>query len=900
MYELTMDVIRHRIADSERIFQNGQKLFLNGLFHCFDANMQSGTFVYEIDGNYGDYTTRIQLNVNGIQTSCDCPYPGKGCKHTVGALLDVMKRMQTRRNIQAEKDVAATASAREDCLSEAEIRDQAIADRHQRAKKEEFRVIWGDMLKGEHVVETAKGKQYVVAMHDPLSGKGHCSCPDFISNRLGTCKHLIHLHEALKKGKAVTDRAAQERFPYVDIYWDSVSDKPRLFSEKTENELAEIQPILGACFRSDGVFVGTDLGAMVPLIERLSGNKIVRIQESVLQQVDRHLQLRELERMSKDDSLDMSFLKTRLYPYQHAGVRFALYRPAALIGDQMGLGKTLQAIAAAILKSRIFGFSKILIITLASLKEQWKREIERFTNEKAVVVAGSVSNRRRIYMEDAAPFKITNYESVLRDLDVIRRFEPDLVILDEAQRIKNFATKTAEAIKMLPRRHSLVLTGTPLENRLEDIYSIVQFLDPPLLSPLWQFAADHYLLSRTKKGKILGYRNLDKLNEKLKALVIRRKREEVLDDLPEEVVNTYFVDLDIRQRQMHASFSQKLVPLIHKKFLTPMDIRRMQELLLCMRRACDSTYLIDRSTQISPKLQELQSILEELVLANGRKVVIFSEWTTMTFLIGKLLSDMGIDFVELTGKVPVPKRQALIDAFTSRPECRAFLSTDAGGTGLNLQAADCIINFDIPWNPAKLNQRIGRVSRIGQKSSHIHVVNLVARNSIEERILAGIQLKTDVFTGVFDGGIDTVEFSQEKRLALLGQLREMIEDKPEMIAPEPDMQPDVGNDMSHVQDAVLRQQTESVVNYDAEETAAEPVVAEQPEEAKATPAGAHPILSQPPEKVEAVLNAGMQFIGGLLEMATGQPIAAAGGAVPMVHVDRERGEITLKFKLPGF
>jgi predicted nucleic acid-binding Zn finger protein len=899
MYELTMDVIRHRIADSERIFQNGQKLFLNGLFHCFDANMQTGTFVYEIDGNYGDYTTRIQLNANGIQTSCDCPYPGKGCKHTVGALLDVMKRLQTR-TIPAERDVAESAPGREDCLSEAEIRDQAFADRHQRAKKEDFRVILGDMLKGEHIVETAKGKQYVVAMHDPLSGKGHCSCPDFVSNRLGTCKHLIHLHEVLKKEKGIQDRAAQERFPYVDIYWDSILGQPRLFSEKTENEVAEIRAILGTCFRSDGLFVGADLGAMVPLIEGLSDNKIVRIQEAVLQQVDRHLQLRELERMAKDDVLDMSFLKTRLYPYQHAGVRFALYRPAALIGDQMGLGKTLQAIAAAILKSRIFGFNQILIITLASLKEQWKREIERFTNEKAVVVAGSVLNRQRIYMEDAAPFKITNYESVLRDMDVIRRFEPELVILDEAQRIKNFATKTAEAIKMLPRRHSLVLTGTPLENRLEDIYSIVQFLDPSLLAPLWQFAADHYLLSRDKKGKILGYRNLDKLNEKLKAIVIRRKREEVLDDLPEEVVNTYFVDLDVRQRQMHAGFSQKLVPLIHKKFLTPMDIRRMQELLLCMRRACDSTYLIDRTTQISPKLQELQSILEELVIANGRKVVIFSEWTTMTFLIGKLLSDMRIDFVELTGKVPVPKRQALIDAFTHRPECRAFLSTDAGGTGLNLQAADCVINFDIPWNPAKLNQRIGRVSRIGQRSRHVHVVNLVARDSIEERILSGIQLKTDVFTGVFDGGVDTVEFSQEKRLAFLSQLKEILADKQERMAPESELQPDMAHDTPHFLNPEVLQETESAVNYDAEETVSEDTEMEHIEQAGAAPAGAHPILSQPPEKVEAVLNAGMQFIGGLLEMATGQPIATAGGAVPMVQVDRERGEITLKFKLPGF
>ena len=434
------------------------------------------------------------------------------------------------------------------------------------------------------------------------------------------------------------------------------------------------------------------------------------------------------------------------------------------------------------------------------------------------------------------------------------------------------------------------------------------------------------MLSRSKKGKILGYRNLDQLHDKLMPLVIRRRREEVLEDLPEEVINTYFVDLDPRQRHMHAGFAQKLLPLIHKKFLTPMDLRRIQELLLCMRRVCDSTYLIDRETHISPKLQELESLLEELVLANGRKVVIFSEWTTMTFLIAKKLSAAGISFVELTGKVPVPKRQALIDAFTHQPDCKVFLSTDAGGVGLNLQAGDCVINFDLPWNPAKLYQRIGRVSRIGQKSSHVHVINLVARDSIEEKILAGIQLKTDVFKGVFDGGMDVVEFSHEKRMALLSRLREMLEESPAPAAAEFRASEEIPEDTPHFLNPEVLERAESLVSeaarnedplqhpraeaqpaaedvlssYDAEEASESDEQAADAGAQEASSSQANPLLNQPPEKIEAVLNAGMQFIGGLLEMATGQPVGLSMGKEPMVQVDRERGEITLKFRLPGF
>jgi SNF2 family DNA or RNA helicase len=232
-----------------------------------------------------------------------------------------------------------------------------------------------------------------------------------------------------------------------------------------------------------------------------------------------------------------------------------------------------------------------------------------------------------------------------------------------------------------------------LENKLEDVYSIIQFLDPAMLSPLWQFAADHFMLSRTKKGKIMGYHNLDRLHERLKTIALRRRKQEVLTELPSEVVNNYFIDLDVRQAKIHSGYVQSLVPLLSKKFLTPMDIKQIQVLLLKMRQVCNSTYLIDRKTQISPKLKELQGILEDLVIQNDHKTVIFSEWTTMNFLIGKHLSEAGIPFVELSGKIPVTKRQSLIDEFTTNPDCKVFLSTDAGGTGLNLQAADCVINF---------------------------------------------------------------------------------------------------------------------------------------------------------------------------------------------------------------
>ncbi len=889
MFELTETFIKREIADTPIIFYRGRYLYEHGSFALSEVEPESGFFTYDVDGNYGDYVTKVSLRDEGVETSCDCPYPERGCKHTVAVLLHVKDQMKRY------KEAVPDEASEEPYLTAQEIRKQAITDRESRARTEKFDITEGEMLKGIHLIETKLGRQYEVTLHDPEQGKGHCTCPDFLSNRLGICKHLIHLKTHFKKKKDLNKRLARERFPFVDIFWDSIAGQPKLFSERPKSETADLNPPLEDYFSEDGTYTRQNLTDIMPLLAVVDQNKRVRVQPSVLAHLDAALEAEQLADLSQNVPMPPFQLNTRLYPYQEEGVRFGLFKKAVLIGDEMGLGKTLQAIALAAMKKKVFGFERVLVVTLASLKDQWKREIDRFSDETSVVVAGPAHKRRAIYRGGHYFFVITNYEAVLRDVTVISEFKPDLVILDEAQRIKNFSTKTADAVKRLPRKHALVLTGTPLENKLEDVYSIVQFLDPHLLAPLWQFAADHFMISRKKKGHVLGYYNLDKLHEKLKPLVIRRKKEAVLKDLPDEVVNNYYVDLHHEQREIYAGYCRVLLPLINKKFLTPMDLRRIQELLMRMRMVCNSTYLIDRTTHISPKLKELASVIDDLVIQSRRKMVIFSEWTTMTFLIARHLSEVGIPFVELSGKIPVNKRQALIDEFTNNPDCRVFLSTDAGGTGLNLQAADCVVNFELPWNPARLNQRIGRVSRIGQKSQCINVVNFISKGSIEEKIFAGIQLKTDLFRGVFEGGENIVEFTQEKKTQMLNQLREMMGDQPDLPPRELTPGEEIPEDTPHfLNPEVLRD--DEPLDVTGEETE-DAVMEAEPAAEKRTEAS---LDESSPKKMEEVLNSGMAFIGGLLEVATGKKLTSDGDDGRMVKIDKETGEVTLKFKLPGF
>lgn len=914
MPPLSPNYIRREIADSEAIYTRGLRLCTHGAFVPMQIDSEQEHYEFSVDGNYGDYTIKVNLNTKAPRTSCDCPYPGEGCKHVVAALLYI-ERLQYKASKQqhhetATQTVETTIADEDGFLTPDEIRAQALKDRESRARTEKFGLKAGEMFKGAHRVTNLDGRAYTVTLHDPVAGRGHCSCPDYLTNRLGTCKHLLFAADALAKKRGFKTRMKNEVFPFIDLYWDSAEDAPRVYAQLPQRTTIAEREALARCFDAAGRFSSKRLGELMKILPVLDRSKKVKIQPEVLRRLEIHLEEEGLAAAATAGEMPPIPLRADLYPYQTEGVRFALHRSAALIGDEMGLGKTLQAIAVALLKAELFDFKRVLVVTLASLKEQWRREIERFSDTDAVVVTGNAIQRRTIYREDPAFFKITNYEAVLRDKKVIAEWAPDLVILDEAQRIKNFTTKTAATIKGLPRRHALVLTGTPLENRLEDIYSITQFLDTRLLSPLWQFAAEHFMISRTKKNKIEGYRNLESLNHKLKGLVLRRRKEEVLKDLPDQVVNTYFVPMTREQCELHESYRAPLASILSKKYITPMDLRRIHELLLRMRQACNSTYLIDRETNISPKLDELSSILDELVIQNGRKLVLFSEWTTMTYLIARQLSEAGIGFVELSGKVPVPKRQALIDTFSNDPDCRVFLSTDAGGTGLNLQAADCVINFELPWNPARLNQRIGRVNRIGQRSRCINVVNLVSRGGIEERIMAGLQLKLDLFESVFEEGADSVTFSQSKKEELLNQLRGLVdesvstssskeipEDTPHYMNPAALAASQEEETTGPGVSAAVKATPEEALDITGEENGETHIGAAA--QASSTPSDSLQ-AAQSPEKIEAILNQGVGFLSGIMEMATGQPLSGDNTDGRLVTLDKDTGEVTLKFKLPNF
>jgi len=395
----------------------------------------------------------------------------------------------------------------------------------------------------------------------------------------------------------------------------------------------------------------------------------------------------------------------------------------------------------------------VLVVCPASLKTQWKTEIEKFCDKKAIVIDGTAGKREELFHHDSF-FKIMNYELLLKNFHDVEKSNFDLIILDEAQRIKNWRAKRTQLIKKLNPPYAFVLTGTPIENRLEELYSITEFLDRRLFGPSWLFIDKHVV--KDEWGKIIGYKNLSEMRKKIKKIMLRRKKTEVLKDLPERIDNNYYVELTERQQKLHGEMSSEFRKIVNaikraaenEEELPQKLIFKMFGLLHKMREVCDDACLINGKISSSAKLDELEQISSEL---DGRKFIVFSEWERMTRLIEKRLASAGIKSVRLHGSLSTKQRKAVIEKFLSDEKTKCFVSTDAGGLGLNLQAADCVINFDLPWNPATLEQRIGRAHRIGQKSV-VNVINLIAENSVEQHVEAMLKSKKDIAAAVLEKG----------------------------------------------------------------------------------------------------------------------------------------------------
>ena len=650
-------------------------------------------------------------------------------------------------------------------------------------KKQEFKVTYQE---GDHPVfadytvkNLTSGAAYKVALRSNNPGPNFCTCLDLKTNLLGTCKHIEAVLHHISKNKKLAPLLQDTYRPaYSSLYLKYGKEREvrlRIGTEHAAKYQALAKKYCDVELRlHDATFKHID--KFLSRAQRIGSD--FRCYEDVIDFIatvrDSHDRRTRITRIIKRRKRYFDKLvATPLYPFQKDGALFAAKAGRSLIADDMGLGKTIQAIGAAELFQKEFGVSNVLIICPTSLKYQWQAEIKRYSGKEAVVLEGNALTRHPIYNRQPG-YIITNYNVIGADITAINKADFDLVILDEAQRIKNWQTKTAQAVKKIASKYAIVLTGTPIENKLEELYSIIQFIDPFKLGPLYKFLANHEI--RSEAGKVVGYRNLNQIQKVLSDIVIRRTKQNVLQQLPDRTDKQILVPLTAEQAVIHEEYAVMVSRLVSKwkrfGFLDEKDRQRLMIALNCMRMVADSTYILDQSTRFDTKIEELMSILDTALATRGSKVVVFSQWQRMTSLVEQELNSRQVAFAHLHGGVPSNKRKGLLDNFHNNPACLVFLSTDAGGVGLNLQSASTVINLDLPWNPAVLEQRIGRIHRHGQKQN-VNVINLISKDSIEQRLLDVLKFKSSLFAGALDGGEDKIFMGEDKFKRFMGQVEQV-------------------------------------------------------------------------------------------------------------------------------
>ena len=638
-------------------------------------------------------------------------------------------------------------------------------------------------------VQSGSGGFYDVEIRDLDGFNNSCGCIDHRANGLGTCKHIEGVLAALRQRNAKVFReAAAQGTPRIEVFLDrrGAATPALMWPAGGCRHASAASAWLAAFIEPDGALAG-DPNKVEALVSawRVAPADIrrrIRVSRHFTPWLDRLRRERSREEARaaflaevEDGAASFDLLRLPLLPYQRDGMLHLAFGERALLADEMGLGKTVQAIAACELLARRKGIERVLVVCPASLKAEWEEQIARFTDRAARSVFGARPARLSCYREPAF-FTIVNYEQVLGDAsDINEILHPDVVVLDEAQRIKNWQIKTARRVKSLRSPYAFVLTGTPVENRIDELYSIVQYLDPELVGPLFRFNRDFYELD--ERGRPVDYKNLAELRRRLQPVMLRRRKSDVESELPGRTVKTYFVPMVEEQKQRYEDYrapAARLLAQAQRRPLSPKEFERLQMLLACMRMICDTPAILDPTCRVSPKLEELEGILNDLLEEPERKIIVFSEWERMLELVHELAAELGVEVAWHTGSVPQQRRRAEIVRFKQDPACRLFLSTDSGSVGLNLQVASAVVNVDLPWNPAKLEQRIARAWRKNQTRS-VTVVNLVCENSIEHQILHLLGHKQALADGVLDGQGDLSALKMPSgRAAIIERIQAMM------------------------------------------------------------------------------------------------------------------------------
>ena len=509
----------------------------------------------------------------------------------------------------------------------------------------------------------------------------------------------------------------------------------------------------------------------IPLYRALYLDQILMEQNGVTYEAGqkfRHL-IKDFRTINESDYAVPASLENVMRSYQKDGYRWMRvlfdHGFGGILADDMGLGKTVQAL------SLLKGFKDegknmhTLIISPTSLIYNWKAEARKFTPElNTVTISGAAQERAEIIKENENyDILITSYDLLKRDIALYEGIQFDIEIIDEAQFIKNHNTAQAKAVRAVSSKHRLALTGTPIENRLSELWSIFEYLMPGFLFSEMKFK--EFLSNPIEKdGDREAYSRLRKLTG---PFILRRLKTDVLKDLPEKIEEIRVSPLEGEQLRLYTAEVAKAQGMLKKDDeYSGKKIEMLAELTRIREICCDPSLVFKDYKGESAKRTAVMELIESAI-DSGHRILLFSQFTSMLELLESDLKEKEIEYYKITGDTPKAKRLELVDAFNSGATPLFMISLKAGGTGLNLTGADIVIHYDPWWNTAAQDQATDRAHRIGQ-TKRVTVYRMIAQDTIEEKIVKLQETKKNLADGIVSGdNVSLSSLSKEDLLELL-------------------------------------------------------------------------------------------------------------------------------------
>lgn len=478
--------------------------------------------------------------------------------------------------------------------------------------------------------------------------------------------------------------------------------------------------------------------------------------------------IRNLKDVEDSDYEIPSDLHAELRSYQKFGYRWLCTLDrlgfGGILADDMGLGKTLQMITFLLAKKQQGSLSS-LVVCPASLVYNWESEINRFAPDLTVIpIVGQAEERKELLCQEADIY-LTSYDLLKRDILEYQDRTFDYCVIDEAQNIKNHTTQAARAVKGIKARVRFALTGTPIENTLSELWSIFDFLMPGILNSYKTFKDEYELPIAATSDETVSRR----LQKMIRPFILRRLKKDVLKELPDKLEKVVYSKMEKTQRELYEATAKKTAQSLAQKTAEEFKHGKIQilaELTRLRQICCDPSLVYENYQGESAKLETCLSLIGGAV-SSGNKVLVFSQFTSMLAIIEQRLVEENIGYYCLTGSTSKEKRRELVDAFQTDSTPVFLISLKAGGTGLNLTAANIVIHFDPWWNMAAQNQATDRVHRIGQEQI-VTVYRLITKNTLEEKILKLQEKKASLSDQIIaDGSITDSLATKEDFLEIL-------------------------------------------------------------------------------------------------------------------------------------